>query len=400
MTKNVGLVFSEDFYTYNFGDYHPLRPLRLELTIKLMELYGLLKDPKLKMLPPRAATTEELYLVHDRDYVETVRKYSSQPQNFLKDHPRGIYGLGTMDDPVFPGMFEASALVAGASIVAGDAVMNDPNIDHAFNFGGGLHHAARNKAHGFCIFNDAAIAIQKIRLKHPNKKIMYLDIDAHHGDGVQWIFYKDSDVLKLSIHQDGNTLFPGTGFMEEIGEGQGINYTVNIPIYPGTYDDAYIDMFRIQIPRVMETFKPDLLVTQLGVDTYFQDPLTMLGLSTSGHEKLYKLIHDYVHEYCGGKWLALGGGGYLMNVVPRSWTMALATMLEVSIPNNIPEEWVEIAKKRIDDEEIPYQLRDKNFRVEEQLLKNPMFPVNIEKRLDEIDDFIKLKVVPALKAAK
>lgn len=389
MSKKVGFVFSEDFYKYNFGSEHPLRPIRLELTYKLMKLMGLLDNPRLKIVQPKMATPEEIYLAHHKEYVDLVKKYSNLPiEQFYKDYPRGHFGLGTMDDPVFPGMYEASALVAGATITAAEMVMNDPEVDIAFNVGGGLHHAHKKMAHGFCIFNDIAIAIQKIRLKHPNLRICYLDIDAHHGDGVQNIFYNDPDILKIDIHQDGRTLFPGTGFFEETGEGEGKGLTVNMPIYPGTYDEAYIQMFDELVPKILDKFKPDLLVSQLGVDTYFTDPLTMLGLSTSGHEKLYKLIYKYSKEFCNGKWLAVGGGGYLMTVVPRSWTMALGIMLDVELPNELPQEWIDFAAKNINDEEIPYQLRDKNYRSEEQLVKNPMYSVRIDEQIRKIEDFV------------
>lgn len=361
-----------------------------------MEAYGLLKNPRLKLIEPRMATLEELYLVHDEDYVQTIKKYSNTPKLFIKDHPNGLYGLGTMDDPVFPGMFEASALVSGASIVGAELLINDDSYEHVFNFGGGLHHAGRAKSSGFCIFNDAALAIQKMHVLAPKKKILYLDVDAHHGDGVQWIFYKDPDVLTLSIHQDGHSLFPGTGFMDERGEGEGKNYKVNFPIYPGTYDDAYLNMFRKLVPKIIEKYKPDILVSQLGVDTHYSDPLTMLGLSTTGHERIFKLIHQYAHEYCNGKWLALGGGGYLMTVVPRSWTMALAIMLDQEIPDDIPSEWVDFCADKIKDEEIPYKLRDHNMRAEYKLVKDPLYSVRIEDQIDKIEQYVNEQVLPNL----
>ncbi|MHA1728867.1 MAG: acetoin utilization protein AcuC [Promethearchaeota archaeon] len=400
MIKNVGLIFSEDYFNYNFGVQHPLRPIRLKLTIKLMESYGLLKHPRLKMFNPKMASPEELYLIHDKAYVDIVKKYSNLPAEiFFKDNPKGTCGLGTMDDPIFPGMYESSALVAGAGIKGAEILMNDDEIDHVFNFGGGFHHASKKRAHGFCIFNDVAIAIQKLRMKSRNKKIMYLDIDAHHGDGVQQLFYKDADVLTLSIHQDGKTLFPGTGFLDEIGEGDGKYHSINMPLFPGTYDKMYIEMFESLVPQIMDAFSPDILVTQLGADTHFNDPLTRLGLTTTGHERLYKLIHKYAHEFCGGQWLAFGGGGYLMTVVPRSWTMVLETMLETNLPNKIPEEWVHLCNESITDEETPYELRDKNYRLEEQLLKNPIFSVRIEDRITEIEDFIENRIIPNLKSS-
>ena len=397
MTKNVSMVFSEDFYTYNFGSFHPLRPVRLELTIKMMESFGLLKNPKLNIINARMATMEEILLVHNKEYTEIVKKYSNKSKLFYKDLPRGNFGLGTMDDPVFDGMYEASSLVVGASIEAANSIINNDDIDHAFNFSGGLHHAAKKLAHGFCICNDAAIAIQKLRLKNQDMKIMYLDIDAHHGDGVQSIFYDDPKVLTVSIHQDGQTLFPGTGALDEIGEKDGKNYSINMPLHPGTYDEPYIDMFRNLIPKIMDAFKPELIVTQLGVDTHYHDPLTMLGLTTTGHEKIYNLIHEYAHKYCEGKWLGLGGGGYLMTVVPRSWTMALGVMLEEEVSNTIPNDWIDFCDGlKLEDEETPYEMRDRNPRLEERLLKDPMFQARIEEKIDENENFIINEVIPNL----
>lgn len=398
MTNKVGFVFSEDFYKYNFGKQHPLNPIRLDLTYKMVEAFNLLDNPNLEIIKPRLATEEELYLAHERPYVQFVKKYSSlPPEQFYVDNPRGMYGLGTMDDPVFEGMYEASALVAGASMNAAQMVMDDNGIDIAFNIGGGLHHASANKAHGFCIFNDIAIAIQKLRLKRPNLRIMYLDIDAHHGDGVQNIFYDDADVLTVSFHQDGNTLFPGTGFMEEIGKEKGAHYSINLPLYPRTYDDAYIGVFRTCVPKIMEAYQPDLFVTQLGVDAHFMDPLTLMGLSTTGFEKIYRDMKEYSEKYANGKWLAVGGGGYLMTVVPRAWTLALGIMLEEKIPNEIPEEWIKYCQSKITEEETPTEMRDRNFRAERQLIKNPMFPVRIDERISEIEDFIEKQVIPNIK---
>ncbi|MHA1340835.1 MAG: acetoin utilization protein AcuC [Promethearchaeota archaeon] len=397
MAKKVGLIFSEDFYKYNFGQEHPLRPERLELTYKLMELKGLLDHPNLKIIKPPMALKEEILLVHDMEYVNCVEKYSNlPPQQFYIDNPRGMFGLGTMDDPVFPGMYESSAMVVGASIKATDLVINNDEFDIAFNFAGGLHHAGKKKAHGFCIFNDIAVAIQKARLKHPDLKVFYLDVDAHHGDGVQDIFYEDPNVFTVSFHQDGNTLFPGTGFLDEIGKNEGKYRSVNFPLYPGTYDEAFLEIFEEFVPQLMDKFKPDVLFTQLGVDTHFLDPLTMLGLSTSGHEKIYKLMKKYSKEYANGKWIAVGGGGYLMTVVPRSWTMALGVMLDVPVSNDIPQEWIELCEKKNIDEDIPLEMRDKNLRAEENLIKNPMFAARIDDRMRKIADYISKNILPNL----
>ncbi|MHA1872255.1 MAG: acetoin utilization protein AcuC [Promethearchaeota archaeon] len=397
MTKKVGLIYSNDYLTYNFGSYHPLRPIRLELTYALMKDMGLLDNPKLEIFKPEMALKEELLLVHNKEYVDVVKELSDNPKILREKYPHGIFGLGTQDDPVFKGMYEVSSLVVGGSIKAAELVMDESNeIDHSFNFGGGLHHANRKQASGFCIFNDVAIAIQKIRIRYPEKKIMYIDIDAHHGDGVQWIFYDDPHVLTLSLHQDGKTLFPGTGFLEENGEGEGKYTAINFPLYPGTYDEIYLDLFEDLVPKIIEAYKPDVLVTQLGVDTHFNDPLTMLNLTTTTYERLCKDIHEYAHKYTQGKWIALGGGGYLMCVVPRAWTMALGIMLEQPVPNEIPATWSKLCSEKIDDEEIPALMRDHNPRLELQLLKDPVFPVRIEKRSDEIKEYVKNNILPNL----
>ncbi len=395
--NKVAFIYSEDFYKYNFGEHHPLQPVRLELTHILMETYGLLQNPKIQIFPPVSASVEDLYLVHDEEYVEAVQRYSKNPKEIIGQHYGSTFGLGTMDNPVFSGMFEASSLAVGASILAAETVMEENNgINTAFNIAGGLHHAMRRLAHGFCIFNDVSIAIQKIRIRYPDLRVMYLDIDCHHGDGVQDTFYEDPDVLTVSIHQDGNTLFPGTGFMDEQGKELGKGYSINFPLYPGTYDNLYIDMFDLHIPRIMKAFQPDVLVTQLGADTYFRDPLTELGLSTSGHYKIYKLIKKYVKKYSKNRWIAVGGGGYLMSAVPRSWTLALSTMLDVNLPNTIPDEWIKFYESKHIDEPTPYELRDNNYRAEEQILKNPMFSVRIEERLDKIEKYVEEEVLPTL----
>lgn len=397
----VGFIYTEDYFKYNFGEHHPLQPVRLELTYKLMESYGLLNNPNLIVQEPIMATLEDLYLVHDKEYVDAVKKYSKNPKEIIGQHHGSIYGLGSLDNPVFSGMFEASSLAVGASITAAELVMDDSNdINTSFNIAGGLHHAMEKLAHGFCIFNDVSVAIQKIRIKYPTIKVMYLDIDAHHGDGVQEAFYDDPDVLTLSIHQDGHTLFPGTGFMEDQGKDAGKGYSINFPLYPGTYDSVYIDMFKLHIPKIMQAYQPDVLVTQLGADTYFRDPLTELGLSTNGHFRLYQLIKKYAQKYSKGKWVAVGGGGYLMSAVPRSWTLALSVMLGENLPNEIPEDWIAFYEQKSIDEPTPHELRDHNYRAEEQILKNPMFSVRIEERLDAIETYVDEQILPNLSRTK
>ncbi|MFX1257864.1 MAG: acetoin utilization protein AcuC, partial [Promethearchaeota archaeon] len=264
MARNkVGLVFSNDYKKYNFGPNHPLRPLRLLLTYSLMEKLELLKNERLEVIKPRLCTREELERVHSSDYIDIVKKLSKNPKdNSVKPY---IYGLGPGDNPVFKGMYEASCLICGASVVAAEKVWIDNEFNFVFNPAGGLHHAMKNKASGFCIFNDIAVAIYHLKTLKKDIRIAYLDIDSHHGDGVQWLFYRDPNVLTISYHESGKFLFPGTGEINERGEGNGKGFSINFPLLPGTNNKMYLNLFRKTAPKLIEAYQPDILITQLGV---------------------------------------------------------------------------------------------------------------------------------------
>ncbi len=367
--NKVGFVFTDEFQRYNFGERHPLRPLRLMLTYSLMEKLGLLKNPIIAMIPPRQCSKEELERVHDPAYVEAVRKLSADPQD-KSARPRA-FGLGPGDNPVFEGIYEASALVCGASLIAAEKVWNDNEFNIAFNISGGLHHAMKNKASGFCIFNDIAVAIEHLKTLKKDIRIVYLDIDCHHGDGVQWIYYDDPNVLTISIHESGRFLFPGTGDVEEIGEGAGKGFSINFPLLPGTSNKMYLKLFKSTIPKILETYAPDILITQLGVDTHFNDPLTQMGLSLQVHRNLSQTIKTCAREYCNDKWLALGGGGYSMTVVPRAWSIYLAKMLDVDLENELPNSWLKEIKAKVPHEQTPYLLWDRGDKIEVELLSHP-----------------------------
>lgn len=369
MVDKVGLVYTEEYQNYNFGRDHPLRPLRLKLTYSLMDKLGLLKNERLFLLEPRMATKEELEKVHSPKYVETIKRLSLNPED--KTIPPYIYGLGPGDNPIFKGMYDASALISGGSIVAADKVWKDDEFKVVFNPAGGLHHAQREKASGFCIFNDIAVAIHHLKKLNKDIRIAYIDIDCHHGDGVQWLFYDDPNVLTISYHQDGRFLFPGTGFVNEIGEGKGKGYSINFPLIPGTNNKSFIKLFRKTAPGILEAYNPDILLTQLGVDTYFDDPLTQMGFSLSVYKDIAQSIKTSAREYCQNKWVAFGGGGYLMSVVPRAWSIFLAKMLDVELNNQLPDEWLEEVKKEVPYEDPPYQLWDRGEKVEVQMLRNP-----------------------------
>ncbi|HME52832.1 MAG TPA: acetoin utilization protein AcuC [Candidatus Lokiarchaeia archaeon] len=344
----TALIMSDAFKEYNFGKSHPLKPERVLLTWELIKGLHLDEDPNCTVLEPRLATDEELELYHTKDYVDFVKQVSAALENDnilpMDLEIAGLkYNLGPGDNPVFPKMHEGSSIVVGGTIVAIDAVY-DGIVENAFQAGGGLHHAMPSKASGFCIYNDSAVAIKYLLQKHRQEdlKILYIDVDAHHGDGVQYAFYNDgNNVLTLSLHESGKYLFPGTGFIEERGTGEHEGYAVNIPLLPYTYDDLYLEIFDDIVPTVAKAFQPDMIVSQNGVDTHCTDPLAQLGLTTKGHRDIFKKIHEIASQYCHGKLVAVGGGGYNTSVVPRSWTMLFADLLGVDLPKTIPEDILE-----------------------------------------------------------
>jgi acetoin utilization protein AcuC len=270
-------------------------------------------------------TDDELATFHTREYIEVVRRLS-QGETGLNP---ARYGFGPGDNPVFRGMFESEGLKVGAALVAAELLLNN-EVEVAFSFAGGLHHAGRDFASGFCVFGDGAIAIH--RLLAAGWRVMYVDIDAHHGDGVQAAFYGDDRVLTISFHESGRYLFPGTGFTNELGEGAGRGFSVNVPLFPYTDDETFIWAFDQVVPPLLERFAPDVVVAQLGVDAHWRDPLTHLALTTHGFEALFRRIY-----YLRPRLLAVGGGGYDRGVVPRAWTLAWAVLTEQSFANTLPE---------------------------------------------------------------
>lgn len=330
MDCSAGVVWDEGYLAYDFGD-HPMNPIRLDLTIRLARALGVLD--RVEVIAPRPATETELLSVHSSNYLAAVRQASSDP------HFTG-FGLGTDDDPVFPGMYDASALIAGGSALAARAVW-DGTHEHAVNIAGGLHHAMHSSASGFCVFNDVVLAINAL-LGAGAGKIAYVDIDVHHGDGVQAAFYADPRVLTISLHQDPRTLFPGTGLPDELGSGAAEGTAVNVALPPGTDDDGWLRAFDAVVPGVLRAFAPDVLVTQCGCDTHHEDPLANLDLSIDGQRRAIALLHTLAHETAGGKWVAFGGGGYgVIRCVPRTWTHLLAEAggVPVDPATDVPAAW-------------------------------------------------------------
>jgi len=335
LSRRSKFIYSPDYIKYYFNDEHPFNQHRLLLTFDLMNEYGLLGQDDI--LPPRVATEEEIALVHDRQYIQFVKKQSHTKQEL----PQAVnYGLGTEDVPCFAEMHESTSLIVGGTLKAVDVVMNQ-EADHAFNPAGGLHHAFRGRASGFCIYNDCSVAIAYLR-KHWDARVLYIDTDAHHGDGVQWAFYDDPNVLTVSIHETGKYLFPGTGNLTERGEGSGYGYSVNVPLDAFTEDDSFLEVYHGLIPTVARGFKPDVILTQNGCDAHSYDPLTHLSCSMEIFQKIPRLAHALAHELCDGRWIAVGGGGYdIWRVVPRAWTLVWSEMTEQFLTDGpLPEKWL------------------------------------------------------------
>jgi acetoin utilization protein AcuC len=322
--RQVVFLSSPELWERGHGRQHPLKPERLRRTHELLAEYGALELVNVQVVAPRLASAEELTLFHTVEYVDVVRALS-QGQG---DIPAYRFGFGPGDNPVFQGMYESEGRKVGSALQAAELLV-DGACDVAFSYGGGLHHGGPSLASGFCVFNDAAVAIHW--LLRQGRRVAYIDIDVHHGDGVQAAFYDSDRVLTISLHQDGHTLFPGTGFVGESGAGSGLGYSANVPLPPYTDDDTYLWAFRQVVPPLVERFSPDVVVTQLGVDTHYRDPLASLALTTDGLEQLFDEL-----DALAPRWLAVGGGGYDIGVVPRAWTLAFGLMAGLSWPEELP----------------------------------------------------------------
>lgn len=333
MSARPTLVFDDRLTAYNFGQTHPMAPVRVELTMALARQLGVLDA--FDVVGADACTDEQLLAVHSAGYVERVRKLSAHPT-----HADPSIGLGTEDNPVFAGMHEASTLIAGATVEAARRVWTG-QTRRAVNIAGGLHHAMADRASGFCIYNDVAVAIAWL-LEQGAQKVAYVDIDAHHGDGVQQLFYDDPRVLTISIHEGPQSLFPGTGWATEVGGEGAEGSAVNIALPPGTSDAGWLRAFHAVVPQVLREFDPDLLLTQHGCDSHMDDPLTNLMLSVDGQLASYRALRDLAEEVADGRWVVTGGGGYAVtDVVPRAWTHLLAVVADADVDpaTETPSQW-------------------------------------------------------------
>ncbi len=334
--KHAVFIFSEDQLGYKFSETHPFNQKRLVLTIDLLKKMNALPDDLI--VPARIATDEELLLAHDERYIDIVKKASIGQ---VTPEAGESYGIGTDDTPIFENMHEASARLVGGTLTAVDYVM-EGKAQHALNLGGGLHHGFRGKASGFCIYNDSSVAINYLKSKY-NARVLYIDTDAHHGDGVQWSFYDDPDVCTVSIHETGRYLFPGTGNINERGSGQGYGTSFNFPIDAFTEDESFLEIYRTSMKEIIEFFKPDVILTQNGADAHYLDPLTHLYGTMNIYKEIPKIAHELAHEYCEGRWIAVGGGGYdIWRVVPRAWSLIWMEMNNLPLPSGkLPESWME-----------------------------------------------------------
>ena len=343
MTCTVHVAWDDRLTGYNFGPGHPLAPIRVELTIELARALGVLDADGVTVVAPEPATDAELAYVHDPDYIEAVKQAGGAEPILIA----GRYGLGTEDDPIFPAMHEASALVAGATLAAAQAVWKG-TAEHGVSIAGGLHHAMRDRASGFCVYNDPAIAISWL-LSQGVERVAYVDIDVHHGDGVQAAFYNDPRVLTISLHEHPRTLFPGTGRASETGGPDARGSAVNVALPAGTRDAGWLRAFHAVVPPLLRSFQPQILVSQHGCDTHWMDPLANLELTIDAQRAAHAAIHQLAHETAGGRWLLTGGGGYeVVQVVPRTWTHLLAEAtgrpLDPAIPT--PPGWRDYVARR------------------------------------------------------
>jgi acetoin utilization protein AcuC len=374
--KNA-FIYTDAYLDYDYGPTHPLQIIRLKLTYDLIKAYGFLDLPSVQFIPTIKAEEKDLVSFHSKEYLNVLKQAN---EGYLIGDAY-LYGLGPGDNPIFPGLFNWSLLVTGATLQAVDFVA-DGRGEIAFNIAGGLHHAMSARASGFCYINDPVIGI--MRLLNRGKRVAYIDIDAHHGDGVQKAFYGINQVLTISLHETGYTLFPGTGFENEIGEGEGEGYSVNLPFPPYTDDEVYLWVFEEVVPELVHAFQPDVVVTQLGVDTFYNDPLTNLHFSILGYERVLKRIKGLAP-----RWVALGGGGYNIFNVVQAWTLAWAVMNGIELNEKLPESFFkEAVKMGIEERELRGHLR------------TPLHSQNKENRveMERVVHYIKETVLPKVKS--
>ena len=372
MTRKAAFIYSDILSRHILREDHVMQPKRLRYTFELLDAYGAFAFQNSRLVEPRKANRSELKPFHTDDYISAVEnlseglhEYSASKYNF-SDHG---------DNPIYLGMYDSALLSTGASILAAEMIYNG-DVDIAFNPSGGLHHAMPGNASGFCIFNDPVMAIDYLVSK--GLKVAYIDIDAHHGDGVEHAYYSTNKVLTISVHESGQFLFPGPGSVNSIGTGSGLGYSVNIPLHPYSNDQIYAMVMSDIILPIIDKFSPDVIATQLGMDPYFKDPITHLGLSTQGHNQLVRSLGSAC-----SKWLAFGGGGYDLGAVARAWTMDYGVMIGEAWDDNVPEKFKgNYGIQRLSDHELPSISEEMSERLEQftsstvREVKELVFPIH------------------------
>ena len=336
------LVWDETFTRYDFGEGHPMSPVRLDLTARLARDLGLFAHAGVQVVGADPVPDEVLHTVHHPAFVTAVKASSLAP--FPSDE---AHGLGTDDVPVFAGMHEASSRIVAGTLDVARAVWAG-EAAHGVNFTGGMHHAMPAKASGFCVYNDTAVGIQAV-LDAGAKRVAYVDVDVHHGDGVERIFWDDPRVMTVSLHETGRVLFPGTGYANDIGGPRAEGNAVNVAFPPGTSDGPWLRAFHAVVPALVKAFEPEVLFTQHGCDSHAQDPLAHMALSLDCQLASYQALHELAHEVSGGRWVAVGGGGYeVVDVVPRAWShlVAVAAHHPVDPTTAVPEAWRDYVMER------------------------------------------------------
>jgi acetoin utilization protein AcuC len=374
MTQTA-FIYTDAYGQYEYSDTHPLKPYRLKLTHELLHSYGLLALPTSRVVETMPAQRAELALFHTSEYLDVLE--AADCGVYRLDY--GAYGLGPGDNPIFLGMYAWSQLCAGGTLQA-TRLVEAGAVDSAFHIAGGLHHGRPDRAAGFCYVNDPVIAM--LELVHKGYRVAYIDLDVHHGDGVQAAFYHTDRVLTISLHESGYYLFPGTGFVHEIGTGQGRGYAVNVPFPPGMDDALFVEGFLTIVPPLVEAFQPDFVFTQLGVDSFHDDPLAHGQVTTAGFTQVLQEI-----KALAPRWIATGGGGYNLPNVARSWTLAWGIMNGIEVPDEIPPTALELLHSSgyrgrwLRDTALPchHTLRERQAAELQQVttaLKENVFPIH------------------------
>ncbi len=324
-----GLVYHPKYLEYDLGAQHPFSPLRIKMVTELLEELGHELNYELpELIPP-----EKLQTVHDTEYIEVVELAGMG----VNDERFEKYGLGTADNPVKTGMSEAARYICGGTL-HGAKLMLDGKYKKVLQLGGGFHHAHENLASGFCLYNDLALAITE--MINRGWHVVYLDIDVHHGDGLQKMFYEDDRVMTISLHESGEYLFPGTGWIYESGRGMGKSLKLNLPFEPFTEGKSYVEILEELLELALGYFRPDALIVQAGADAHFTDPLADLMLTTHDYERIFKTIIRKSEKYANGRLLFTFGGGYSFEATARIWSLLYLVLTNSNIPEKLPGAWI------------------------------------------------------------